>query len=237
MPRAGLSEAAVVDAAAKIADADGLKAVTLARLDVVERDRDLWQRPAEIIQALHLSPGNTVVDLGSGAGYFTLKLSAAVGKSGTVRAVDLRKMSLAFLWVRALLRNQRNITVVHGDAADPSVWGPVDAVLVVNTYHEFERPQAVLDRIRRSLVSGGRLVIADRAPSLVAGFLRLCGSGHRRFRGLGDSDIVHACPVNGSSPATASAMPLRTLPLRLPSRRARRSQSSATTNWPCGRGI
>ena len=43
---------------------------TLDRLNVVERERDQWQRPSEVIQALNLTEGSAVVDLGSGAGYF-----------------------------------------------------------------------------------------------------------------------------------------------------------------------
>ena len=53
---------------------------TLERLNVVERDRDQWQRPSDIIQELNLTDGAVVVDLGSGAGYFALKLSPIVGR-------------------------------------------------------------------------------------------------------------------------------------------------------------
>jgi len=67
---------------------------TLNRLDVVESERDRWQRPLDVLRVLDLRPGNTVVDLGSGAGYFALKLSSAVGERGQVLAVDLRKLSL-----------------------------------------------------------------------------------------------------------------------------------------------
>ena len=55
---------------------------TLANLEQVERARDQWQRPNEIIQQLNVKEGSVVVDLGSGMGYFTLKLSRVVGKSG-----------------------------------------------------------------------------------------------------------------------------------------------------------
>jgi protein-L-isoaspartate O-methyltransferase len=100
---------------------------TLARLEVVERERDQWQRPSEIIQALNLGEGAVVVDLGSGAGYFALKLSPEVGKRGRVLAVDLRKLSLSFLWIRSLLRNLHNVTVILGDPGDhmcPGPWTP-----------------------------------------------------------------------------------------------------------------
>jgi predicted methyltransferase len=47
---------------------------TLNRLDAVESERDQWERPWDVLRALDLRPGNTAVDLGSGAGYFALKL-------------------------------------------------------------------------------------------------------------------------------------------------------------------
>jgi len=60
---------------------------TLKRLDVVERERDGWQRPDDILQALDLHDGDVVTDLGCGSGYFTLKLSGGVGSHGRVLAV------------------------------------------------------------------------------------------------------------------------------------------------------
>lgn len=136
---------------------------TLARLDVVEQERDQWQRPSEILQALDLKPGAVVVDLGSGAGYFSLKLAPIVGR---VWAVDLRKESLAFLSIRARLRGRRNVKVIIGGGDDPRVPGPVDGVLIVNTYHELTHAKTILDHLRESLVPGGRLVIVDRGPEM-----------------------------------------------------------------------
>jgi ubiquinone/menaquinone biosynthesis C-methylase UbiE len=138
---------------------------TLNRLDVVESERDQWQRPADVLRALDLRPGNTVVDLGSGAGYFALKLSPVAGKQGQVLAVDLRRLSLFFLRTRTLLRGQHNIQVIVGEEEDPHLpAGTVDAVLICNTYHEFSNPGLILDRVVRSLRPGGRLVVVDRAP-------------------------------------------------------------------------
>ena len=63
---------------------------TLGTLTIVERERDTWQRPEEILRHLNPRPGDTVVDLGSGAGYFALKIAPRVGPGGRVVAVDLR---------------------------------------------------------------------------------------------------------------------------------------------------
>ena len=140
---------------------------TLNRLDAVESERDQWQRPLDVIRALDLQEGNTVVDLGSGAGYFALKISSAVGKRGQVLAVDLRRLSLFFLWTRALLRGQHNVHVVLAEEDNPRLPnGKVDAVLICNTYHEFSRPELMLNHTLRALRPRGRLVVVDRGPRL-----------------------------------------------------------------------
>jgi ubiquinone/menaquinone biosynthesis C-methylase UbiE len=139
---------------------------TIQQLNVIEADRDRWQRPDDIIRTLNLKDGNTVVDLGSGAGYFALKLSNAVGPGGAVLAVDLRQLSLFFLRLRALLRWKNNIRIIVGEPADPHLSGTaVDSVLIANTYHELTDPQSILRHISLALRTGGRLVIVDRWPS------------------------------------------------------------------------
>ncbi len=138
---------------------------TLRSLDIIEAQRDQWQRPSDVVQALELRAGNTVADLGSGAGYFSLKLARVVGPNGRVLAVDLRRLSLFFLWTRALLKGHHNIRVIVGKDDDPRLPSDaVDAVLIANTYHELSHPDAMLDRIFQSLRPGGRLVVVDRAP-------------------------------------------------------------------------
>jgi predicted methyltransferase len=138
---------------------------TLKTLTAVESERDGWQRPQEILQQLDVHLGNVVVDLGSGAGYFTLKLAPMVGRDGRVLAVDLRRQSLAFLWMRARLRSYSNIRIIQNEVDDPELPpGPVDAVLIANTYHELAEPEPILRALRASMRPGARLVVVDRAP-------------------------------------------------------------------------
>ncbi|HLG97946.1 MAG TPA: class I SAM-dependent methyltransferase [Bryobacteraceae bacterium] len=142
---------------------------TLRRLDLVEAERNGWQRPTDVLHALNLHRGNVVVDLGSGSGYFALKMSPIVGRGGQVLAVDLRKLSLTFLSIRAAMRTPHNIRIVHAELNDPHLPSDgADAVLISNAYHEFQNPQLMLDFVYRSLHAGGRLVILDRGPSPVA---------------------------------------------------------------------
>lgn len=104
---------------------------TLSRLNIVEAERDHWQRPSEVIQALDLKPGNVVFDLGCGSGYFTLKLSTPVDQSGRVVAEDIRRLPLVFLWLRTIQRRQHNVKFVLGEPDDPHLpRQSVNAVLV-----------------------------------------------------------------------------------------------------------
>src|SRR5262245_20623196 len=140
---------------------------TIQRLTIVEADRDEWQRPSEVIRRLNLKKGSVVVDFGSGAGYFALKLSDAVGDRGKVVAVDIRSFSLLFLRIRALLQHKDNIRIIVGDPDDPHLGGAiVDAVLISNTYHELKNPQPILRHLSTALRPGGRLVIIDPGPHL-----------------------------------------------------------------------
>jgi predicted methyltransferase len=139
---------------------------TISRLDQVEAERDQWQRPTEVLHALDIKPGDVVVDLGCGSGYFALRLSPQAGKDGRVLAEDIRRLPLVFLWFRTILKSDRNITVVHGELTDPHLpVQRVNEVLIANTYHELTDSQVILVHVRQALVSGGRLVVVDRAPN------------------------------------------------------------------------
>ncbi len=66
----------------------------LEHLDSTERDR--YQKPSEVIDALRLKPGMAVADLGSGSGYFTRRFIEAVTETGMVYAVDVEPEMLAY---------------------------------------------------------------------------------------------------------------------------------------------
>jgi SAM-dependent methyltransferase len=142
-------------------------ATALEQVSAVEAERDSWQRPEDVLQALALRDGAVVADLGSGVGYFALKLAERVGRGGRVLAVDVRRFPLVFLRLRARLRGLRNLEAVHGAPDDPHLpAGGLDAVLVANTFHELEDQERILGRARDALRPAGRLVVIDPAPSV-----------------------------------------------------------------------
>ena len=128
-------------------------------------DRDTWQRPNAVMDALGIRPGSRVADIGAGNGYFTFHLARRVGTAGRVYAVDVESASLERIASRAAAEHLRQVTVVAGTDEDPQLpAGSVDVVLVVNTYHELRAFDTMMEGFRRALRPGGVLGIIDCEP-------------------------------------------------------------------------
>jgi SAM-dependent methyltransferase len=132
--------------------------------------RDSWQKPDQVVAALGLAKGQTACDIGSGPGYFTLRLARAVGPTGFVYAEDVEARMLTALRERLERARVRNVAPVLGLSDDPLLPpGSCDVVLVVDTYHHFPERAGYLKRLRRSLRPKGRVVNIDyhRRPTPV----------------------------------------------------------------------
>lgn len=126
------------------------------------KERDAWQKPEELIRQLALSDGSTVADIGSHEGYLTFKLSKAVGEGGKVFAVDVDQNKLDKLKEHARDRLAKNIQTVKGDYDDPKLpVNALDAVIILDTYHEMDDHDEMLQHIKRALKKGGRLVLCE----------------------------------------------------------------------------
>src|SRR5262245_15809035 len=111
----------------------------------------------------------------------SLTKARMIGARGRVLAVDRRRQSLAFLWMRARLRSYGNIRIIHNEVDDPDLPpGLVEAVLIANTYHELAKPEPILRALRASMRSGARLVVVDRSPD-ETGAPRKEAAGHHEI--------------------------------------------------------
>jgi ubiquinone/menaquinone biosynthesis C-methylase UbiE len=137
-------------------------------------DRDGWQQPARVIEALELAPGARVADLGAGGGYFTFRLAQAVGPGGTVYAVDVDPDMTKFLAEQAAREQLENVQVVLAEPEDPLLPdGEIDLVLTVNTYHHIGDRVAYFTRLRTDLAPGARVAVLELNGSTL--FTRLLG--------------------------------------------------------------
>ncbi len=135
---------------------------TASRQATSEVAREGWQRVPDVIKALAIGEGSVVADVGAGGGFFTIRLAKAAGPKGRVLAVDIDRGVIVKLRERVEQAQLRNVEVIQGDVDDPKLpAGELDAVLIVNAYHEMTEHQAMLEHIRRALKPGGRLVLVE----------------------------------------------------------------------------
>ena len=122
--------------------------------------RDEWQMPGRIIDALGLTAGQVVADIGSGTGYFTVRLAKAAARP-KVFAVDIEPAMLEYVRQRAAKEGLTQVVAVQAGATTPNLPEPVDVVLVVDTYHHIPNRPAYFREIRKSMKPSGRLAIVD----------------------------------------------------------------------------
>ncbi len=127
-------------------------------------DRDEWQMPHAIVQALEIKPGMKVVDLGSGTGYMLPFLAEAAGADGKVYAVEIQKDFATMLRFRTHHEQLANVEVIENTVSTLGPTEKVDRVLLLNTYRQLEEPIAMLKAIRAALKPGGLVVIVDVRP-------------------------------------------------------------------------
>lgn len=125
--------------------------------------RNEWQQPEKILDAIGILPGMTVADVGAGKGYFTFRLAERVGPEGKVYATDIDEKLLKSIQDRIQEEGIQNIVAILGDKDDPGLpEGQLDIILMVHVIHIIihdQDPLLFLENIRPSLKPDGLLVI------------------------------------------------------------------------------
>ena len=129
-------------------------------------DRDAWQKPDQIMDALAIADGSVVADLGAGAGWFTIRLARRVGPNGRVYTQDVQRQMLEATRRRVEREGLRNVQTVLGSGSDPNLPddAALDAVLVVDVYPEVVDRVTFLRNIATALKPGGRIGIVNYKP-------------------------------------------------------------------------
>lgn len=158
IPQPALPQAAAnANAGYKTAEGRARVAKTLAA-----SDRDGRQKPRELVTAIGITPGSTVVDFGSGVGYMLPHLSQAVGPSGKVIAVDIFEDFLTQARQTAAKHGLTNVQFVLATDKDAHLAEEsADLIFVLDAYHHFDYPEQTLASMRKALRPGGRLAIVD----------------------------------------------------------------------------
>ncbi len=123
-------------------------------------ERDAWQKPDEVVEALGLTPAMSVADIGAGTGYFAARIAKRVAQ-GKVFAADIEPDMVRYLGERAGREHLANIVPVQTGDDAANLPEPVDLILVVDTYHHIGNRTRYFAKLLASLRPGGRLVIID----------------------------------------------------------------------------
>jgi predicted methyltransferase len=123
-------------------------------------ERDAWQKPHQVIQALGLRPDAVIADIGAGTGYFAVRFANMV-PAGKVYAVDVEPDMVRYLAERAKKEKRPNVVAVKGAAGDPRLPEKADLVVLVDVYHRIEQRERYFRALAASLKPGGRVAVID----------------------------------------------------------------------------
>ncbi len=124
-------------------------------------DRDAWQEPELIMDALGIFDGAVVADVGAGGGWFTVRLAQRVGPNGLVYAEDIQPQMIESINRRVRRAGLTNVQAIIGTPSNPMLPGPIDALLMVEVYSQIEDPVTLLRNVMPRLKPGGRVGIVE----------------------------------------------------------------------------
>ncbi len=124
-------------------------------------ERAEWQKPDSVIAFLGDLEGKTVMDIGSGTGYFSFRMVEA---GANVICADVDERFLNYIAERrvekGLTEAQVETRKVPYDSSKLQE-SEADLVLIVNTYHHIENREDYFAEVKRGLKPGGKLVVID----------------------------------------------------------------------------
>ena len=143
-------------------DADRPVAPIVSDRFSTEDARDRLGEAEEVMAFAGVRPGMSVADIGAGEGYYTVRLSPTVGRTGRVLAQDIVPETRDDLARRVGREGLDNVSVRLGRADDPRVpAASFDRIFLVHMYHEVTEPYAFLWHLRAGLKPDGEIVVVD----------------------------------------------------------------------------
>jgi len=169
---AGHLAASIALAAVVLAQAVGVHPISGRRFAAVmsaegadwldRSERDAEEAPDAALDIIGIKKGSVVADIGAGSGYMTIRMARRVGSNGIVYANDIQPPMLDLLAQRLKKGKIANVRPILGTPDDPNLPAEsIEMALLVDVYHEFSQPQAMLRQLHAALKTGGRLVLLE----------------------------------------------------------------------------
>jgi len=128
-----------------------------------DADRETWQPPEQIMDAVGVRAGMRIGEAGAGEGYLTFHLARRVGDRGVVYANEISEGDLETIRIRAQREGVDNIVTVLGEIEDPLFpEKDLDMVIMVYVLHHLDRPIEFLQNLEGYLKPDAPVVIIEK---------------------------------------------------------------------------
>src|SRR5262245_14799969 len=129
---------------------------------LIRPERIQEEDPDRMLAALDIKKGSVVADIGAGVGYHVWRLAEIVGPTGKVIGEDIQPGMIDLMKKNIEARKLINVEIILGTPTDPKLpQASVDLVLMVDVYHEFSDPVAMMRQIQRALKPNGRVALVE----------------------------------------------------------------------------
>jgi len=125
-------------------------------------ERETEEAPSMLVKSLELKPGMTIADIGAGSGYLSFMMAKPVAPSGKVYAEDIQPEMLDIVRDKSRENGSKNVIPWLGSTTDPRLPSQsIDLMILVDVYHEFDKPYEMVSNMVKALKKGGRLVFVE----------------------------------------------------------------------------
>lgn len=160
-----LGACAAISSAAMAQPAYVTAAISDAGRPAADREQDPERKVTDVVVFAAVQPGEKVIDLMPGGGYYTRIWSKIVGPTGKVWAINARPASDPMKALLADAAYSGNTAYIEGPLAAFKAPEPADVVFTSRNYHDLHNnggdPAPVNKAMFEALKSGGRFVILD----------------------------------------------------------------------------
>ena len=127
--------------------------------------------PLNILKGADLLPGQTVLELGCGTGYFTIPAARLIGDQGHLVAMDVLSESVELVARKVQAMNLKNVRVIKGNAMDTGL--DAESFHTILLFGVIPAPMLPLDRLlpelHRVLKPEGTLAVWPPVPGWLPG--------------------------------------------------------------------
>lgn len=124
-------------------------------------EREKEENVTTLIKNMNIQPNDVIADIGAGSGYHVFKMVDQLDK-GKVYAVDIQPEMLAAIQAKKEDLGIENIELIKGTINSTNLpKNQIDKILMVDVYHEFSDPVAMIASMKQALKPDGEIYLIE----------------------------------------------------------------------------